>query len=384
MKDIVVGIVAHVDAGKTTLTEGLLYSSGAIDRLGRVDKRDAYLDTHTLERERGITIFSKQALLDIGDTHVTLIDTPGHVDFSCECERALAVEDYAILVISAVDGVTAHTRTLWSLLRERRIPTFIFINKCDIAERRRDDLIAEVRYALDPHVVDFSKEGEDDFYEACAGSDTRLMTEYFDTGAVSRENIAEAVRRTSLYPCFFGSALKLVGVKELASAIDRYTIAPAYPDMLGARVYKIDRDKDGRRIAFTKVTGGSLRPKSVISYTDRTGEVHEEKIEELRIYNGDRSSPTKLATPGTVVAIYGTTHTEAGMGIGFEENDRAMLEPVLDYRIILDKNTDPYEAYLKLAPLGEEDPSLKLKYDSEAKEIRVSLKIGRASCRERV
>lgn len=373
MKSIVLGIVAHVDAGKTTLTEGMLYLSGTTDRLGRVDKRDAYLDTHSLERERGITIFSKQALIDYRDTHITLIDTPGHIDFSCECERSLSIQDYAVLVISAVDGVTAHTRTLWQLLAARRIPTFIFVNKCDIADRRREDLLAEVRTALTIHAIDFARDDTDDFYEAAAGADTSLMSEYFDTGALLPGHISEAIRRRAIFPVFFGSALKMRGVEELLCALDKYTIMPEYPDMFGARVYKIDRDAQGRRIAFAKLTGGSLTPKSIISFKTRSGEMIEEKVEELRRFSSDKSEPLKLATPGTVCAIYGTHHTEAGTGLGFEQNDTAMLSPVLDYRLILEDGVDPYEAYLRLAPLGEEDPSLSLKYDAEAKEIRVSL-----------
>ncbi len=374
MKNIVLGIVAHVDAGKTTLTEAMLYSSGATDRLGRVDKRDAYLDTHALERERGITIFSKQAVMDLSSTHITLIDTPGHVDFSCECERSLSVQDYAILVISATDGVTAHTKTLWQLLSSRRIPTFIFVNKCDIADRRRDDLLAELRVALSPHAVDFSKAGTDEFYEAVAASDVRLMDEFFEYESVEDSHISEAIRRRSLFPCYFGSALKLRGVDELLSGIDKYTVMNEYPaDTFGARIYKIDRDSAGRRIAFAKITGGTLAPKTVIELRERSGNLTEEKVEELRVFSGEKSSPLKLAVPGTVCAIYGTEHTEAGMGLGFEANDSSMLAPVLDYRMILPDTEDPYKAYMTIFPLSEEDPSLGLRYDAELKEIRVNL-----------
>lgn len=373
MKSIVVGIVAHVDAGKTTLTEGMLYRSGATDKLGRVDKRDAYLDTHSLERERGITIFSKQAIIDYKDTHITLIDTPGHIDFSCECERSLSIQDYAILVVSATDGVTAHTRTLWHLLAARHIPTVIFVNKCDIADRRREDLLGELRVSLSKQAVDFTRDDTDEFYEAAAGSDTALMSEYFDTGSLLCENIAEAIRKRALFPVLFGAALKLRGVEELLELLNKYTEMPAYPEMFGARVYKIDRDAQGRRIAFAKVTGGALAPKTIITYKTRSGEVAEEKVEELRRFSSDKSEPLKLATSGTVCAIYGTRLTEAGTGLGFEQNDTTMLSPVLDYRLILEDGVDPYEAYLRLAPLGEEDPSLSLKYDAEAKEIRVSL-----------
>ena len=209
MKNIVLGIVAHVDAGKTTLTEAMLYTSGVIAKLGRVDKRDAYLDPHSLERERGITIFSKQAVIETAETRAVIIDTPGHVDFSCECERSLSVQDYAILVISATDGVTAHTKTLWQLLAARRIPTFIFVNKCDIADRRRRDLLAELRVSLSPYCVDFMLDGEDEFYEAVASSDVRLMEKYFDEGTLSASDVSSAVRRRAVFPCYFGSALKV-------------------------------------------------------------------------------------------------------------------------------------------------------------------------------
>ncbi len=374
MKNIVIGIVAHVDAGKTTLTEAMLYHSGVTDRLGRVDKRDAYLDTHSLERARGITIFSKMAQMDVGDTHITLIDTPGHVDFSCECERALAVEDYAILVISATDGVTAHTRTLYSLLSARHIPTFIFVNKCDIADRRREDILAELRLALGDGVVDFTVGECTELYEAIAGRDVSLMNEFFETESLSDEGIRAAISKRAVLPCYFGSALKLRGVKELLAGIERYTKSTEYPsELFGARVYKIDRDRDGRRIAFTKITGGTLSPKEIIEFTNNKGERTEGKVEELRSFSAEMRRPVKHAEAGTVVAIYGIDALEAGMGLGFESNDRQTLTPVLNYSITLPDGIDPYDAFLKLSPLAEEDPALNLGYNSESKEIRVSL-----------
>lgn len=374
MRQTVIGIVAHVDAGKTTLTEAMLYTSGAIDKLGRVDKRDAFLDTHSLERERGITIFSKMASMELAGGRVTLIDTPGHVDFSCECERALSVEDYAILVISATDGVTAHTRTLWHLLSARRIPTFIFVNKCDIADRRRQDLLAELRVALSPSCQDFSRGEDEEFFEGVAGSDVKLMEEYFDGGTISTDSIRQAIRRRTLFPCYFGSALKLKGVDVFLDGINKYVEEIEYPsDMFGARIYKIDRDAQGRRVAFTKITGGSLAPKSLISYKTKSGETREEKIEEIRLFDGDKSSPLKLATPGVVCAIYGTEGTEAGMGLGFEHNDSSMLAPVLNYSLKFKEGVDPYEVFMRLSPLAEEDPSLGLTYNESLKEIRLSL-----------
>ena len=225
MKRLTVGILAHVDAGKTTLSEGLLFSSGNLLRLGRVDKRDAFLDTHSLERERGITIFSKQAMLDLGDTEITLIDTPGHIDFSCEAERALSVQDYAILVVSAGDGVTAHTKTLWHLLASRAIPTFIFVNKLDISDRSRAQLLEELRCNLSSRCVDFISDELPEFYESCASQDERLMEEFFATDKIEDERIRHSISKRRIFPCFFGSALKMKGVSELLFGIDKYTLS---------------------------------------------------------------------------------------------------------------------------------------------------------------
>ena len=373
MKNIVLGIIAHVDAGKTTLSEAMLYESGAIDRLGRVDKRDAHLDTHALERERGITVFTKQAVFDIGDTHVTLIDTPGHVDFSCETERSLSVQDYAILVVSATDGVTAHTRTLWGLLRARRIPTFIFVNKTDISTRIRRELYEELRQVLSPRCVDFLRADTEGLHEDIASLDERLMAEYFDTGSLSCDSIADAIRASAVFPCFFGSALRMKGVGELLSAIDRYTRATEYSsDMFGARIYKIARDKNGRRMSLAKITGGTLRPKDMIEIRVG-GSFVTEKVEELRVISQDKSKPVKEAERGTVVAIYGPESTKAGMGLGTEAADTSVLTPALCYRMLLPDGIDAYATYIRLSELAEEEPSLALSYESESREIRVSL-----------
>ena len=374
MKRSVIGILAHVDAGKTTLSEALLYSSGTIDKLGRVDRRDAFLDTYSLERERGITIFSKQARMEFGDTEITLIDTPGHVDFSCETERTLSVEDYAILVISATDGVRSHTRTLWQLLRSRRIPTFIFVNKCDISERRRDELLSELRTVLSPSCVDFTSDSTPDFYESVAGCDEKLMQEYFDTDTLIPSHIADSVRAGRIFPCYFGSALKVKGVKELLLGIDKYTVMNEYGSThFGARVYKITRDPSGRRITFAKITGGALRPKDTVEVRGQDGSMIAEKIEEIRVFSGERSKPVKEALPGMVVALFGPESTSAGMGLGTEPNDSSMIEPVLDYRLKLMGGESPHEIYPRLLSLAEEEPSLQLKFDSRSGEIRVSL-----------
>ncbi len=373
MKRIVVGILAHVDAGKTTLTEGLLYSSGMIDKLGRVDKRDAYLDTHALERERGITIFSKQAVLEFGSTYMTLIDTPGHVDFSCEAERALSVQDYAILVISASDGVTAHTKTLWNLLRAREIPTFIFVNKTDISERRRAELFDELRCNLSSAAVDFTDEGSAEFYENAA-VDERMISEFLETEKLSEQTLREAVRGCRIYPTLFGSALRMKGVAELLSLIDRYTLSPNYPKgMLGAVVYKISRDKEGRRLTYLKITGGELKNKDTILLSEGLGESRSEKVEEIRVYSGEKYKSAQRVEAGEVCAVLGPRTTKAGDGIGFERSVTPMLTPVLEYRMILPDGVSPYETYMKLLQLTEEDPSLAMTYDPASHEIRARL-----------
>lgn len=367
-----IGILAHVDAGKTTLSEGLLYSAGAIERLGRVDKQNAFLDNYSLERERGITIFSKQATLTVNNSFITLIDTPGHIDFSCEAERALSVQDYAILVINACDGVQSHTKTLWQLLRSRRIPTFIFVNKTDIAEKNRADIAAELRSSLSSAIADFSTSALKT--EDCAAADERLMAEYFDTGTIKDSSLADAIAACKLFPCFFGSALKMVGVKELLLAIDTYTTPRHYPEKLfGARVYKIARDKSGRRLTYMKITGGRLAAKDTVKIKTKDGEAVCEKIEEIRLYSGEKFKPVREALPGTVCAVTGPTLTEAGMGLGIEQRDETVLSPVLDYKIILPADLSVYEAYLKFLTLTEEDPTLALSYNERAKEIRVRL-----------
>lgn len=374
MKRLAVGILAHVDAGKTTLSEGLLFSSGNLLRLGRVDKRDAFLDTHSLERERGITIFSKQAILELGDTQLTLIDTPGHIDFSCEAERALSVQDYAILIVSAPDGVTAHTKTLWHLLAARGIPTFIFVNKLDISDRRRAALLEELRVTLSSGCVDFTDDTSPDFFEACASQDERMMEEFFATDSLECDRIRHAIAKRRIFPTFFGSALKMKGVSELLLGIDKYTLKKAYSDsVFGARVYKISRDPQGKRLSWTKITGGSLKTKDVIDISLPGGEVVREKVEEIRLYSGDKYKSVASAPAGCVCAILGLSSTSVGMGLGFETSDTQTLTPVLDYRMILPKEANPYEAYMRLMVLAEEDPSLAMSYEPATHEIRVRL-----------
>lgn len=374
MKNIAVGILAHVDAGKTTLSEGLLYSSGATSRLGRVDKKDAFLDNHSLERERGITIFSHQAILDLPNTRITLIDTPGHIDFSCEAERAISVQDYAILVVSATDGVTAHTKTLWHLLAAKRVPTFIFVNKLDIADRTRPQLLSEIKTILSPSAVDFSHDTDADFYEACASADEGLMEEFFSTDSLCLDSLRRGVQTRKIFPVYFGSALKIKGVAEFLEGIDKYTLQKSHSESIfGAKVYKISRDAQGKRLSWVKVTGGSLRPKDTVEIVTEGGERILEKVEEIRLYSGEKYKTLATATPGTVCALMGLTETRVGMGLGFELSDTQTLAPVLNYRLALPREANPYETYMRLMALAEEDPSLALSYESRTHEIRIRL-----------
>ena len=372
MKKIIAGIVAHVDAGKTTLSEGLLYAAGAISKLGRVDRKDAYLDTFSLERERGITIFSKQATINLADTEITLVDTPGHIDFSCEAERALSVQDYAILVISATDGVQAHTKTLWQLLKTKNIPTFIFVNKTDISEKTRLEIISELKSGLSGAGVDFSSHAEK--HEDCAGTDEKLMQEYFDTGSISDESLALAILERKIFPCYFGSALKMTGVEDFLCGFDKYTRAPVYNErVFGAKVYKIARDPSGKRLTYMKITGGKLSAKDTVTLQNAEGELTAEKIEEIRLYSGEKYKSVREVGGGTLCAVLGPTKTLPGMGLGVEKNESTSLRPVLDYKMFLPSGANVYEVFLKLLLLTEEDPSLAMTYNDKAKEIRIRL-----------
>ncbi len=374
MKRIVLGILAHVDAGKTTLSEAMLYTAGITKALGRVDRGDSFMDTHALEKKRGITIFSSQATMEYGGSAITLLDTPGHVDFSCETERTLWVQDYAVLVVSASEGVRPHTKTLWQLLRKRGIPTFIFVNKCDLFGGRRAELIENLRTHLSPACVDFTADGSDSFYEDVASHDTSLMEKYFDGGKLEKEEIAGAIKRCRVFPCLFGSALKNQGVDTLLSRIDAYTLPTAYSETIfGARVFKITRDGDGRRIAFAKITGGCLRPKEEITVRQSDGNEIREKIEELRVFSAEKSKPVKEATAGMLVALYGTHALMAGMGLGVEAVAESVLTPVLDYCMLLPDGVGAVDAFMRIRTLAEEDPALDLHYDSEAGRIRVRL-----------
>ena len=379
MKKLVVGILAHVDAGKTTLSEALLYKTGAIRSLGRVDHRDAFLDTEDLERERGITIFSKQAVFSLEDPEtgevreVTLLDTPGHVDFSCEMERTLQVIDCAVLVISAADGVQAHTLTLWRLLEKRRVPVFLFINKMDLAGTDRDALLASLRERLGDGFVDFGADREA-LYEEAATTSEDALTEYLETGALSDAALAGLIAGRAVFPCWFGSALKLTGVDEFLAGLARYAPRPEYPEVFAARVCKIGRDPQGARLTYMKITGGSLRVKGLLSGTDARGERWEEKAEQLRVYSGEKFRALEEAEAGTVCAVTGLTATYPGQGLGgAEDGAPPELEPVLNYRLLLPEGTDPHTALQKLRQLAEEDPQLHILWNERLQQIHVRL-----------
>ncbi len=371
MKKLVIGILAHVDAGKTTLSEAILYQTGAIRSLGRVDHRDAFLDTEALERERGITIFSKQAVFPLEDREVTLLDTPGHVDFSAEMERALQVLDCAVLVISGTDGVQAHTLTLWRLLEKHALPVFLFINKMDLAGTDRGALLASLRRRLDEGCVDF---GAPDFQEEAATAGEEALNEYLESGALSDGTLRELIASRAVFPCWFGSALKLTGVEAFLAGLAKYAPRPDYPPQFGARVYKIGRDGQGTRLTWMKITGGRLRVKALLSGTDRAGEDWEEKVEQIRIYSGSKFRSPDEAEAGTVCAVTGLKSTFPGQGLGREAaGPSPELEPVLNYQLLLPEGTDPHTALDKLRQLSEEDPMLHILWNERLGQIHVRL-----------
>ena len=314
-KNVVIGILAHVDAGKTTLSEAMLYLSGKIKKLGRVDHHDSYLDTHSIERSRGITIFSKQAVIDLPQSSVTLLDTPGHVDFVSETERSLRVLDYAVLVISGTDGVQAHTETLWQLLRRYGIPTFIFVTKMDLPVCDRAALMADLQRRLDAECVDFG-ENAAALNERLAMCGEAAMDEYLSCGELSRDMVAELIKTRRVFPCFFGSGLRTEGVEEFMQAIDEYAIPAAAGDGFSARVYKIARDAQGKRLSFLRVNGGELSVRQLIRYAGEDGAEHEEKISQLRIYSGIKYEAVDTVKPGRICAALGLSETFPGQGLG--------------------------------------------------------------------
>ena len=392
MKKLVIGILAHVDAGKTTLSEELLYLCGEIRKIGRVDHGDAFLDTYELEKERGITIFSKQALLKTENMEVTLLDTPGHVDFSAEMERTLQVLDYAILVINGMDGVQSHTMTLWRLLERYQIPTFLFVNKMDQQGTDHDALLNDLKQHLHENCVDFGRTQDADYgmyeltpeqLENIAVCEEDLLETYLETDIVEDRDIVRLIVQRKIFPCYFGSALKEKGVNDFWNGVQQYTAEPERPTEFGAKVFKIARDEQGNRLTYMKITGGSLKVKTLLS-SNSNGQIlpgrkaeeaaWEEKADQIRLYSGAKYELTPEAEAGTVCAVTGLTRTYPGEGLGIErESELPVLEPVLNYQIILPDDCDPHQMLQKLRQLEEEEPQLHILWDSQLAEIHAQL-----------
>jgi len=376
MKKLVIGILAHVDAGKTTLSEGMLYKSGSIRKMGRVDKGDAFLDTYELEKARGITIFSKQAVFNLENTHVTLLDTPGHVDFSAEMERTLQVLDYAILVISGADGIQGHTQTLWRLLSKYKIPVFLFVNKMDQNGTNKESLLLEIKNRLDTGCMDFThnpieKQGLDveceAFYESLAMCEDELLDRFLETGLIESVDIQRLILERKVFPCFFGSALKLEGLEAFLQGLDEYTSNLTYPEVFGAKVFKISRDDQGNRLTYMKITGGNLKVKALLTDQD-------EKVNQIRIYSGIKYTNVDEIEAGCICAVTGLSKTYPGQGIGIEAaSSMPLLEPVLTYKIELPLGYDAPTMLPKLRQLEEEEPQLHIVWDDTLQEIQAQL-----------
>ena len=383
MKQLTLGILAHVDAGKTTLSEALLFTAGAIRKAGRVDKKDAFLDNYELERERGITIFSKQAVFSYEDLRITLLDTPGHVDFSTEMERTLQVLDAAVLLISAADGVQSHTRTLWKLLESYQVPVFLFVNKMDQPGADQEKILAGIQNQLSGNCVDFTplvgaaateskgaalETDMQEAMEAVAICDEELLNSFLTDGRISQEQLREKIAERKVFPCLFGSALRLQGIEALLSAIAAYAPEKTYPEAFGARVFKVTRDSQGSRLTHMKITGGTLKAKMELTCAeDKT-----EKVNQIRVYSGERFEAVNEAAAGSVCAVTGLLGTMAGQGLGMEKNlESPFLTPVLSYCLLLPEGTDPMAVMPKLKELEEEDPALSFTWEEELKEIHV-------------
>ena len=382
-KKLAVGILAHVDAGKTTLAEGILYKTGQIRKAGRVDHKDAFLDTEELEKARGITIFSKQAELTLGNTAVTLLDTPGHVDFSAEMERTLQVLDYAVLVINGADGVQGHTETLWRLLKRYRIPVFLFVNKMDQPGTDREALLSGLKRRLDSAVTDFTgvtagtdgilsysgdRENGEEIFEEISMAGEELLEEYLERGILSVDPVRRAVKERRLFPCYFGSALKLTGVEEFLKGFETFTAGTGYSREFGARVFKISRDSQGNRLTHLKITGGSLKVKNFLDQEQT------EKVNQIRIYSGVKFEPVNEAEAGCICAVTGPSSTRPGQGFGAEESGKSpLLEPVLTYQVILPDGMDVHVMLKNLRLLEEEDPLLHIVWDETLGEIRAQV-----------
>ena len=369
MKNIVIGILAHVDAGKTTLSEAMLYQTGAIRNLGRVDHKNAFLDTDIQERDRGITIFSKQAEMTYKDTKLMLLDTPGHVDFSAEMERTLQVLDYAVLVISGREGVQGHTVTLWKLLQKYEIPVFLFINKMDLEGADRAQILEELQSSLSAGCLDF----EDPEEEQAAMCEEGLLEEYLETGHISVPSIRNSISNRKIFPCYFGSALRMSGVEGFLDGIVQFTEEPSYPKQFGARIYKITRDPQGMRLTHMKITGGTLSVKETLDLPDAPG-ASGEKVNQIRIYSGGKYQTVQEAEAGTVCAVAGLEHTHAGQGLGVEESEnRFVLEPAMSYGVLLPDGADVHRTLQQLKQLEEEDPQLHIAWNSQTEEIQIQL-----------
>ncbi len=369
MKKTVVGILAHVDAGKTTLAEALLYKAGKIRKLGRVDNGDTTMDTHTLEKERGITIFAGQSVFEIDDLEITLLDTPGHVDFSAETERMLKILDYAILVISGTDGVQSHTRTLWKLLKSYNIPTFIFVTKMDFARLPESEIIRDLKDLCGDFIVDFSRENSDEFYENIAVCDENVLERYFECGIVSENDISDMVAKRLVVPCYFGSGLKSQGIDEFMGGLNKYIRVKCYPDAFSAKAFKITHDPKGERLTHLKITGGSLKVKETVSYNGRN-----EKVNGIRVYSGQKYVNVDEMSAGGVCVVTGLSALNCGDGLGAEQSFfESYLEPVMNYRVVLPDNCDAQTFLPKLRLLEAEDPQLHVSWNSFLQEIHVSL-----------
>ncbi len=372
-KQLTMGILAHVDAGKTTLSEAMLYLSGTIRKLGRVDKKDAFLDTDAQERARGITIFSKQARFLWEELGITLLDTPGHVDFSAEMERTLQVLDYAVLVVSGSDGVQGHTETLWKLLKRNHIPAFLFVNKMDQPGTDKKDLMANIHDRLSDNCIDFTAAECDEFYESLAMCEEELLEQYLESGTVAEADIVRLIAERKAFPVFFGSALKLDGVEELLAGLSKYTKEPVYQNSFGAKVFKISRDDQGNRLTHLKVTGGSLKVRDLLSGT-KDEETWEEKVNQIRLYSGEKFEPVQEVMAGTVCTVTGLTKTHPGQGLGEERfSEKPYLEPVLTYQMMLPDGVNVNEVIGKLCQLEEEEPELHIVWDETVKELHVQL-----------
>lgn len=373
MKQFVMGIVAHVDAGKTTLSEAMLYQTGTIRKLGRVDKKDSFLDQYSQERERGITIFSKQAKMQLDDTEITLLDTPGHVDFSAEMERTLQVLDVAVLVISAPEGVQAHTRTLWRLLKQYHIPVFLFVNKMDQCYQTEEEVLALLKDKLDGSCISFQHPASEDFLQNAALCDEELMNYYLENDRIEEHQLSDRIAKRKMFPCYFGSALKLVGVTELLEGMIRYWKQPLYLQEFGARVFKITSDSKGNRLTHLKMTGGILRAKSMLKYAKEGQAYTEEKVNEIRCYSGDRFELVPEITAGSICTVTGLSQTFAGQGLGFETDSVPILEPVLSYSVFSLDGTDKSVIMQKLQHFEQEEALMHVKWNEETQEINVQV-----------